>query len=332
MDELSRRTFMRSGAAAAVAASAGAWSLSPAEAATRPFLPYGRRSYFKSEVDGLRVNRDRTRAFRAFMRNHPDQRDHRYPVINGIGDNRWGTPFAVGTARHPVWRLTGDHHPKARRLVERGFHAPAWLGDMLTGTSDSPLCVMDRASGFTMFCTNAELVGPRLIRATSGSITYHSSNGLDYRNPRSNDRRNFTSRGRISDAMVIRRSLVRYGIRNRTDLGHVLHLFLAETRTADGHRHPMVGEEDDNFGFGAQGERLAIAPWVDLSKRGLSPGGLVIARTLKNHGCYIGDNSGSMSALKAEQSTRSRPLWDGLLTQDALRGITWDDFVVLRPG
>lgn len=330
MDELTRRNFVRTGAAAALAASSGAWTLSPAEAATRPFLPYGRRSYFKSEVAGRRIDRARTRAFREFMRTYPDQRGHRYPVINGIGDNSWGTPFAVGTSRDPIWRLTGDHHPKARRLLERGFRAPAWLGEVLTGTSDSPLCVVDRASGFTMFCTNAEIVGPRLIRARSGSITYHSSNGLDHRNPRSNDRRNFTSRGRISDAMVIRRDLVRYGIRNRTDLGHVLHLFLAETRTGDGHRHPMVGAEGDNFGFGAQGERLAIAPGVNLSRRGLSPAGLVIARTLKNHGCYIGDNSGSSSALKAEQESPGRRLWDGLLTRDALRGITWDDFVVLR--
>ncbi|HEX6248381.1 MAG TPA: hypothetical protein VFZ64_10960 [Nocardioidaceae bacterium] len=330
MDELTRRTFIRTGAAAALTTSAGAWNIPAAQAAARgPYVPYRRRSYFKSEVAGLRIRRTRTRAFRRFMRTYADQRDTPHPVINGIGGNQWGTPFAVGRASHPVWRLTGDLHPKARRLAERGFHAPAWIGSMLTGTSDSPLCVMDRAWGFTMFCTNAEVVGHRLIRANAGSITYHSSNGLDFRNRRSDDDRNFTSRGRISDAMVIRRSLVRHGIKHGTDLGHVLHLFLAETRTADGHRHPMVGEESDNYGFGAQGERLAIAPWVDLSKRNLSPGGLVIARTLQNHGCYIGDNSGSASCFKAEQETDDRPLWDGLLGRNALKGITWDDFVVL---
>lgn len=336
MDELTRRTFLRTTAgAAAVAASAGGavGALAPAEpalaAGRRPFLPYGRGSYFRTPVRGARIDRARTRAFRRFMERHPEQRDYAYPRINGVDGNDWGTAYAMGHARHPVWKLTGDHHKLARRLEVRGFHAPAWLGKMLTGTDDSPLCVVDRASGFTMFCANARVVGPRLIEATAGAITYHRSNGLDHRNPRSNDGRNFTSRGRISDAMVIRRDLVRYGVANDTDLGHVLHLFLVETRTRDGFRSPMVGAESENYGFGAQGERIAIGPWVDLTRRGLSPEALVIARTLQKYGCYIGDNSGSGSALKAEQENHARPVWNGRLDRDSLRGLTWDDFVVL---
>jgi hypothetical protein len=201
---------------------------------------------------------------------------------------------------------------------------------MLTQTDDSPLCVVDRARGFTLFCANAELVGRHRIRATAAAVTYHSSNGLDYRNPRSDDARNFTSRGRISDAMVIRRDLVRYGVDHHTDLGHVLHLFLVETNSRDGFRHPMVGAESGKTGFGAEGERLAIDPDIDLGRRGLSPEGLVIARTLQRRGCYIGDNSGSASALKAQQENSDRPLWRGRLKADSLKGITWDDFVVLR--
>ena len=73
-------------------------------------------------------------------------------------------------------------------------------------------------------------------------------------------------------------------------------------------------------------------PRVDLTRRGLSPGGLVVARTLQQHGCYIGDNSGSASAVKAEQAGRTRDPWKGLLRQNSLRGITWDDFVVLPRG
>jgi hypothetical protein len=57
---------------------------------------------------------------------------------------------------------------------------------------------------------------------------------------------------------------------------------------------------------------------------------MVVARTLQNHGCYIGDNSGSQSCLKAEQETRSRPVWNNRLHQDSLKGIRWDDFVVIR--
>ena len=333
MHEMTRRDLLRTSmAAAALGATAGTWAAqTPAYAARRrPFIAYRNDSYFRTPVRGSAINRARTRAFRSFMRRHPDQRDWSYPRINGVDGNMWGTAYAMGTAHDPIWRLTGDHNERARRLERRGFHAPEWLGRMLTGTDDSPLCVIDRASGFTMFCANAKVVGDHLIEATAGAITYHRSNGLDHRNPWSNDARNFTSRGRISDAMVIRRDLVRYGVANDTDLGHVLHMFLVETRTRDGHRSPMVGCEGEKYGFGAEGERIAIAPWVDLSRRRLSPEAMVIARTLQNYGCYIGDNSGSQSCLKAEQENDVRRVWNGRLGQDALKSISWNDFVVLR--
>jgi hypothetical protein len=333
MSPLSRRDLVRGGLAAAAlpAVPAAAWEAAARPGKRRrPFVPYPRSSYFRSTVRGAQVDAARTEAFRSFMRSHPDQRGIDHPRINGVQGNQWGTAYAMGRARHPRWKLVGHHDARADVLFTRGFHAPAWLGDMLTGTSDSPLCVVDRASGFTLFCTGAEVVGHRKIRATAAAITYHSSNGLDHRNPHSNDARNLTSRGRISDAMVIRKDLVRYGIAHGTGLGHVLHLFLVETRSKDGFRHPMVGEEDGKFGFGAEGERLAIAPHVDLRKRGLSPAGLVVARTLQRHGCYIGDNAGSETALKAQQENHSRPLWHGRLRRDSLRGITWDDFVVLE--
>jgi hypothetical protein len=92
----------------------------------------------------------------------------------------------------------------------------------------------------------------------------------------------------------------------------------------------MVACESGKYGFGAEGERIAIDPAVDLSSRGLSPAGLVVARTLQRYGCYIGDNAGRESTLKAEQDTTARPVWKGRLGQDSLAGLRWDDFVVLR--
>lgn len=267
------------------------------------------------------------------MASHPDQEDVPYPKINGLGGNSWGTPWARGTLSHPVWRvrdIADNSDPRNSVLRTRGFRAPRWLGDVITGTSDSPLCVMDIASGFTVFLTGVDVVGHRLLDVRSAGVTYHASNGLDHRNRRSNEPRNFTSRGRISDAMVIRRDLVDHGIKHDTDLGHVLHLFLVETSSADGFQHPMVGAESGKFGFGAEGQRLAIRPDIDLTTRRLSPAGLVIARTLQVRGCYIGDNAGSASALKAEQETEDRPVWGRRLHQDSLRHLRWNDFVVLR--
>ena len=331
MHDLTRRNFLRSSVATAAVA-AGTWVAPETAFAAprRPFIAYSPRSYFRRPMKEAPIDRARTRAFRSFMRTHPDQRDCNYPRINGVEGNSWGTAYAMGTSRDPIWKLTGNHNSRARRLEVSGFHAPEWLGQMLTATSDSPLCVIDRASGFTMFCADAEVVGDHLIRASAGAITYHHSNGLDYRHRWADEPRNFSSRGRISDAMVIRRDLVRFGTANNTDLGHVLHMFLAETRTADGFCSPMVGAENGKHGFGAEGERIAIAPGVDLTKRGLSPEGLVIARTLKRYGAYIGDNSGSESCLKAEQENDARPVWNGRLRRDSLKGISWNDFVVLR--
>jgi hypothetical protein len=237
----------------------------------------------------------------------------------------------MSTAADPMWRLTGIVPPFCSTLTTTGFHAPTWLGSLLTCTSDSPFCVVDLGSGFTVFGSKASVVGPRTIAVQSAGLMYHSSNGLHRKDPLSDDKRNFTSRGRISDAMVIRSDLVEHGIAHNTDLGHVLHLFLVETRSADGYRHPMVACESGKDGFGAEGERIAIDPAVDLTTRGLSPAGLVIARTLQRYGCYFGDNAGRESALKAEQETASHPVWNGRLCQDTLAGLRWDDFVVLRP-
>ena len=330
---VSRRTLLGAGGLAA-AAIGSAPLLEPAAAAlgtSRPFLPYGPYSYFRTPVAGHTPDLARTAAFHSFMSTHPDQRSYAYPRIHGIGPNRWGTAFAMSTADDPVWKLTGGVSTMCSTLATSGFHAPDWLGSVLTCTSDSPFCVVDLGSGFTVFGTKASVVAPRTISVQSAGITYHSSNGLHRKDPVSNDNRNFTSRGRISDAMVIRSDLVNYGIAHNTDLGHVLHLFLVETRSSDGCRHPMVGCEGGKYGFGAEGERIAINPAVDLTTRGLSPAGLVVARTLQRYGCYFGDNAGRESALKAEQDTAIRPVWTGRLGQDSLAGLRWDDFVVLRP-
>jgi hypothetical protein len=325
-----RQLLVRAGAAALVLEAGGSWPESQALAAVRrPFIAYGDGSYLTTPLRHYHVDPARTKKFRHFMRWHPDQRGHPYPMIRGVGGNRWGTAYAMGTHTDPIWRLTGDMNRECAILRTQGFHAPRWLGSMLTGTSDSPFCVIDRSFGYTVFGGKAKATGHRTINVTSAGISHHSSNGLTARNVKSDDPRNFTSRGRISEAMVIRKDLVDYGISHGTGLGHVLQMFLVETRTADGFRHPMVKCEGHMHGFGAEGERIALRRDVDLRRRDLSPAGLVIARTLRDYGCYFGDNAGSASSLKAEQENRHRRVWHEELKHDSLRGLSWDDFVVV---
>jgi hypothetical protein len=207
------------------------------------------------------------------------------------------------------------------------------------GGQDRLLVVVDPVLGYTVLCGDVVPdLGSRTISAATSGIFWHTSNGLDRRNPRSNDARNFCSRGRIPDSLVIRPDLVQAGIANGTGLGHVLELFLVETNSrtfGTGFVHPMVGTESRHTtGWGAEGERLRINPRVDLAARGLTGGALVIARTLQQHGAYIGDNSGSASTLKGAQSTATDDPYAGTnVATDCLEGkVTWDDFEVVVAG
>jgi hypothetical protein len=299
----------------------------------RPFIPYSAGAFLKSKAAGAPIDEARTAQMHTFMSTFVDQKGHLYPSIKGTGGNLWGTAYAMSSAADPIWKFAPSGVPTQLQpqLCQTGFHAPANFASYITGTSDSPFCVIDRASGITVFGTKASVnATTRVLTCQTGAAMWHSSNGLDRRDPASDNTKNQTSRGRISEALAIRRDLVDYGIKNNTDLGHVLHLFIAES--GSGHCHPMVGDEGTRGGFGVEGERLIIRPDIDLTKRGLSPAGLVIARTLQNYGCYIGDNAGGESTLKAETEFPGHMVWNGLLTNDSLKGITWADFACVKLG
>ena len=208
-----------------------------------PFLPYSADSFFKSRVTSAPVDASRTSQFHAFMTTFPDQRGHSAPSINGLSAGSWGTAYAMGSASDPIWQLTGAV-PSGLSFLKMGggFHAPAGFGNQIMGSGDSPFCVIDRGSGFTVFGAGARVnASSRTISVRSAGIMYHSSNGLSQRNPRSNDNRNQTGRGRITESMVIRRDLVDAAIANGTGLGHVLQLFLCATNSRDGFCHPDDG-------------------------------------------------------------------------------------------
>jgi hypothetical protein len=335
---MSRRNFLRATAVTAAAAGTMAqWSLpEAASAAEAPFVPYTPDSYFRKPVAGLPVDATRTASFRTFMKTNPDQRSVTYPTITGQGTNPWGTTEHVGVATDPIWKLRNPT-TDTKILATQGWHMADSVADRIpTGTQDRPFLIVDRIFGYSLFC--GDVVpdkSTRTITVGASAIFWHSSNGLDRRNPRTNDKRNYCSRGRIPDAMLIRPDLVRSGIANGTGLGHVLQMFLVATdaRTfGTGYVHPMVGCEQRHIdGWGAEGERIAIRPDLDLKSRGLTDAALVVARTLQQHGAYIGDNSGSGSTLKGAQSTATYKPYAGTnLTRDCLKGkITWDDFVVI---
>lgn len=308
-----------------------------------PFIAYTADSFFKSRVDGkggrpvAPVDSARTSAFQHFMLSFPDQHTHSAPIIKGLpgSGSAWGTVYASGKSTDPVWKLTGSVPSQVAWLKTQGFHAPSWLGKGLTGTSDSPFVVQDMVSGWSVWAAKAAPGANNTINVGAAGAFKHSSNGLDQRNPKHDaaGAGNYRSRGAIPDGMVIRRDLIDYGIANQTGLGHVLHMFMVETNKADGHCHPMVGEETQS-GWGAEGERIFIRSDVNLAARGLSPFGLVIARTLQQHGCYLGDNAGGPSTLKAEGTSAAHNPWTNLQvdTYALDHKVTWTDFAVAQKG
>jgi hypothetical protein len=295
-------------------------------------LPYSADSFFRSRVTSAPADAARTSQFRGFMASHPDQKAINWPKINMNPD--WAMSYHIGKSTDPVWRLAGGNTGDSRLAVlqSQGFHMADSVADTFpTGTQDRPGVMIDPVFGYTVqFADAVPNKATRTITVSNAGIMWHTSNGLDGRNPASNDKRNFTSRGRILDAMVIRRDILDQAIAKDTGLGHVLHLFFVETNTADGVVSPMTGAESDKAGWGAEGERIRIRPDVDLKARGLTGAALVIARTLQENGAYLGDNSGSSTQIKASQPGA----YTGTnLATDALKGkITWADFEVVARG
>ena len=293
-------------------------------------LPYSADSFFKSRVENATVDASRTTQFREFMRTHPDQKAINWPKINMNAS--WAMSYHVGKSSDPVWRLKGGNtsNSKLQILTKQGFHMADSVADTFpTGTQDRPGVMIDPVFGYTVqFADAVPDKATRTITVSNAGIMWHASNGLDYRNPKSDDSRNFTSRGRIIDSMVIRRDVLDKAIAKDTGLGYVLHLFFVETNTAHGIRHPMVGTESGKSGWGAEGERIRLKSSIDLKARGLTGAALAVARTLQQNGAYLGDNSGSSTQIKASQAS----VYTGTnMAADMLKGkISWDDFEVVK--
>jgi hypothetical protein len=239
-----RRNVIKGGLAAAAIGvlGTGAWLPGSAASAAGRLVPYSADSFFRSTVAGSPVRRARTRAFKAFMKSHPEQKAINWPKVNV--NPLWASTHCLGKATDPVWRLTGGNtnHSKLAITRTQGFHMSDATANLFpTGTQDRPGVMVDPVFGYTVqFADGVVNKANRTIAVSNAAVFWHSSNGLDYRNPRSNDRRNMSSRGRIVDAQVIRPDLLAAGIANNTGLGHVLHLFFVETKTVDGVCHPMA--------------------------------------------------------------------------------------------
>jgi hypothetical protein len=302
-----------------------------------PFIAYSADSLFRKPLPAVTPVSPTSAQGVAFAKaNDPSP----YLKIRGAQGVGWGIAYAMAGCSDPVYRIgSGGTVPASQQHLRTvGFHAPASVWQNIPPNGDAPFLVIDtcgtsaRPAGQSVWGANASVSGQTVSVSAAGSFS-HDSNGLDRRNPASNSQLNERSRGVIPDSMAIRIDLLDRAIRNGTGLGHVLEVFWLETDSSAGPFSPMVGAENGQSGYGAEGERLRIKPGIDLASRpGCSPTtnpvGLAIARTLQQNGAYLGDNSGSGSGIKTEQNAN----YPGL-TADSLRGcMTWDDIEFLPRG
>jgi predicted MPP superfamily phosphohydrolase len=305
------------------------------EPSGRPYLPYTADSFFKGRADDGTMDVTKTNAMRTWFKSvigtdvgQPTD----YFDLGGLVANPyyWGTPVLTSQPGDPIWRLSGAVPAVITQYIgpnSPGFHAPANLDEQMTGSSDGPFMVIDMVSGFTVFAANGTKMTGNVLSVSSAGLTFHSSNGLSQANPLSDDNRNFTSRGRISNSMSVTPEMLSWAIANDWDLGYVLHLFW--TQTGSGFCHPMTKDEGDRGGWGLEGQRLRLSPSVNVENLATSPGGKVIARTMQRYGLYIGDNAGSGGA-SIHVDTEGR--LNDMLAEDDLKPIKIDMIEVIQNG
>lgn len=295
--------------------------------------PCSAGSFFHDDVRDNATSPTLTASFKSFMATHPDQRAVSWPKVN-LNDS-WSGLSHIGQASDPVWKIVGGNTSNSRLkiLSDQGVHlADSVLNENPVGSQDRLLVVYDPVFGYVaQMADTVPNFATRTITVGNAGIMWYSSNCLDYRNPKSDDARNFTSRGRITPSMQVPAAWLQQAIDRGTGVGYPLHLFFAETRTTDGFTHPMVGGESRKAGWGAEGWRIRIDPAVNLATRGLTPGCLALARTLQESGGYLGDNSGSGTQLKVGHPS-AYPASMGLSTDCMKDKVSWSEFQVVTPG
>lgn len=295
---------------------------------------YTTDAYLYARADALTVDTARTTAFRNFMATHPEQKATKYVKINGItATNPWGTTYHhATTAGDPIWKAVGGTSPLTKLLNTQGVHIPdATLKRVPTGTQDRPMLIVDEVFGYSAFFADVKPnAANHTFTCSNAALYWHTSNGLDGRNPKSNDKRNYNSRGRIPDAMCIPGAEIKAAAAAGTDLGRKLQIFHVETRTTDGYTHPMVGCENGKNGFGAEGELLRLKPSIDYKALGASGAQLSLLWTMQRRGMYFGDNSGSSARLKGEQGAPGYLPYAGTnITPDCLAIAPWTHWEIV---
>lgn len=255
--------------------------------------------------------------------------DSSHPYIRVIGTESsggWGEPIFWAKPTDPVYNVIATRYtlpPEFRSLrIPAAARVPA--------TSDAQMTIYDLERG-AVYKLQKAVYNATTDRwsAGGGSYYYLGSNGLHGSLDESDNASNSGHRGNPPAVHAVRWDEIQAG-----SIDHVLKIAV-NTANRD-HVWPMVGSDGDSTSPAAppQGARLRIKPSIDLSKLGLSPPALVIARALQRYGAVVGDSSGGPAALKVENTVLEGRgwLWKGVLDAASLRAIPFSMFEVTKLG
>ena len=236
-----------------------------------------------------------------------------------------GAPGTSQAYAQPIyWGSVGD---KEYTITDSGItvkvHIPA--GATPASGNDGQIVIFDLPNNQVIGIHMAVHDAATDTWSTSGGLDRYmlDSNGLDNRVAGSDNPLNFGHRGIPASVRAVRVDEVKAGAIN-----HRLECFW--WATADQHYWPMAGHETGKGGVVPEGIVARIKPGVNLDGKGLNPAARVIAKSLQQYGCTVGDNSGGNSRVKLEANEAA---WTSLgITTDSLAPISWSEWEFVAGG
>jgi hypothetical protein len=260
-----------------------------------PYRAFSASSWWNSPLPAQAPANPDSTAVLNYLRTAPDNAGGCLRLAGA--QNGWGQPVYWARPGDPRYAVTGVQGRRPPEL--RSLRIP--VGARAADNSDGSMSVYDLSAGYVTLLTDAHYdPSTNHWTASGASVTYLHSNGLDVGTGRSNNPHDTgTHRGNNGADSVVRWDEVQAGA-----IDHVLKVSSGpelSTRWV----FPMTGSDGrapgDDPAVPPEGLRLRIKPSVDLSKLGLHPQALVIAKALQTYGMYLGD-SGGATALKLEDT------------------------------
>jgi hypothetical protein len=240
---------------------------------------------------------------------------------------KWGMPIYYVGEGDPTYEIDNScdsHRPPefASVRIPRGARADP--------SSDSAMTVydLDRGVVYGLYEARFDDAADRWS-ACGGTVYYLESNGIVGSLATSDEPRNYGHRGVPPFIFAVRYDEIQAG-----SIDHVLKIAIGTAH--EDHVWPMTGSDGNSTDEFAppEGARLRLRPSIDLDELDLTDAQQTIAAALQKYGAVIGDQSGSTTVLKLENTVAEGrgQLWAGVLGPDSLSVFELEDFEVIELG